>query len=84
MNTEQEYLQIALKYVPNLTEEQADLVRKIARCKVFGGEITEEFAKKIGADDQKHGYIFMKTDPKAYLFCRCSLCWDKIFREFKI
>lgn len=33
---EEEYVQIAKKYIPDLKSEQEDFVRSIARCKKYG------------------------------------------------
>ncbi len=70
----EEYIKIAKKYVTNLRPEQEELIREIANCKCYGGEISDKFIIDHGRGDRLSTELFMKTNPEARKFCGCLLC----------
>lgn len=64
MELADEWVKIAKKYVPNLNDEQEDLVRRLAKCKKYGSMKPHPYFGKVVGEI-----------PENYtLDCNCSLC----------
>lgn len=73
MKLADEWVKIAKKYLPELNDEQEDLVRRLAKCKKYGSMKPHPYFGRITVD----------VAEKYSLDCNCSLCLQVAFHNLR-